>query len=191
VRHLPEVRDCNTIPEMIEHADQVCNELIAFIREIPLDYLEVKAYPEGWSASKNVTHAVGTLRLVSKWIGAPLWVIRLRGKSKMEMPSIKEVRPTNRPPRYDYGTYRAGKQSAESTREELARRLQSGFEVWKTAVQKRTEDEMENLKGAFERMNLRLFCMFAVKHAVFHLQVVRSRLESAGEAAPEPGLLAP
>ncbi|HBS05813.1 MAG TPA: hypothetical protein DEA96_12655 [Leptospiraceae bacterium] len=183
VRPLPEVHTTESIPEFLEQCESIQKELEAFVREIPLEYLEVSGYPEGWSPAKNVKHVTNSLFLFSRLLGAPAFVLKIQGKVKRSMPGIEAVRPTNRPPRYDYGTYKAGRPGSEKKREALIKRLNSGIDRLKAAVQKRTEQEMDERKGPFGGMNLRLFAHFVLKHTVFHLQVVRSRLLSAKETA--------
>ncbi len=183
VRPLPEVHTTDTIPALLEQCDHVQKELEAFVREIPLEYLEVSGYPEGWSPARNIKHVTNSLTLFARLIGAPAFILKIQGKVKRSMPQIETIRPTNRPPRYDYGTYKPGKPAAEQKREALVQKLNSGFEKLKRAIQKRSEQELDERKGPFGGMNLRLFSHFVLKHTVFHLQVARSRLISASEPA--------
>ncbi|MCB1137712.1 MAG: DinB family protein [Leptospiraceae bacterium] len=187
MRPLPEVHSTSTIPELVDQSDQIFQEVAAFIREIPLESLNVSGYPEGWSAAKNVRHVANTMSFLSSYLGAPSWLHKLRGQSKSKMPAIEEVRPTNRPPRYDYGTYNAGKPAPEALREELINKLQRAIEKFKKALQRRTEEEMDQRKGAFGGMNLRLFSEFMLKHTVFHLSVVRARILAARNEKVEVG----
>lgn len=187
MRPLPEVHSTSTIPELLDQYDQAFQEIAAFIREIPLDSFNVSGYPEGWSAARNVRHVTNTLSFLSTYIGAPSWLHKIRGRHKSKLPPIEEVRPTNRPPRYDYGTYHPGKAASEELREELIGKLQKAVEKFKKALQRRTEEELDQRKGAFGGMNLRLFAEFALKHMVFHLSVVRARLLAARNEKVEVG----
>tara|TARA_Y100001937_G_scaffold12497_3_gene16120 strand:+ start:76040 stop:76597 length:558 start_codon:yes stop_codon:yes gene_type:complete len=185
VRPLPEIHSTSTIQELQDQCDQVSHELTEFIREIPLEYLNASGYPEGWSPARNVRHISNTLSYLASYIGAPAWVIKARGAQKKKAPRIEDVRPTNRPPRYDYGTYHPGKPASPEQREKLIGRFQKALGKFKRALQNRTEEDMDIRKGAFGGMNLRLFAEFALKHAVFHLSVVRTRLQTAQDSPEE------
>lgn len=128
---------------------------------------------------------------MSSYVGIPSWLLKLRGKVRADAKSkstrIEDLRPTNRPPRYDYGTYKPGKASKPEVRDKLVQALQKAFDKFHAALDKRQEQEMDERKGAFGGMHMRLFAEFVVKHAVFHLSVVRTRLVAAGEAAEHPG----
>ncbi|MCB1166974.1 MAG: DinB family protein [Leptospiraceae bacterium] len=179
---LPEIRDSNSKEELIQQCDEVSAALAAFVRSIPLEYLNSRGYPEGWTPAKNVRHVCNTVRLISRWLSAPGWVIRLAGKAPRRQPSIQSIRPTNRPAQYDYGTYKKTKPADPAQREELAQKVIQTFEGLKTSIDKRTEEEFESRKGMFGGMGLRLFTLFSIKHAVFHISVVRTRLLATGEA---------
>ncbi|MEQ8351267.1 MAG: DinB family protein [Leptospiraceae bacterium] len=183
VRPLPEVHSTESISALLEQCESIQKAVETFIREIPLEYLNEQGYPEGWSPARNIKHVGNSLTLFSKFIGAPAWFIALFGKAKASMPPIESVRPTNRPPRYDYGTYKPGKPCTEEKREALIQGLARSFERFKKSLQKRNEEEMDRRKGLFGGMSLRLFAHFVLKHTVFHLQVVRTRLQTASELA--------
>ena len=105
VSAIPEVVSCATIEEMCTQCDEVHAAIADMIREIPDELLNAAAYPEGWSASKNIKHIARSTRLFCKWIGGPDWLIALRGKVGENPTPLEKVRATNRPLNYDYGFY--------------------------------------------------------------------------------------
>ena len=178
VRTLPEIRSCANREELIRHCDEVREEILEFIGEIPDDYLDTPAFPDGWTAARNVRHVASSARLFSRWVGAPAWLLKLRGRVKGPVKPIEEQIATNRPANYDYGSYPNPKPVQAGLREKIVKEFNESVDKLKKSIMTRTDEELLTFKGAFGGMNLMVFTLFTLKHMAHHLDVVRQRLES-------------
>lgn len=179
MRPLPTVRDCPTKPELLEHIREVHEGISAFVREIPPELLNGSAYPEGWTAARNVRHVAKTTRLVASWVGAPSWLMRLWGRPSKPNARASDLEPTNRPHMTDYGHYDRARAATPAELEKLIVLLDSARDRLCRAVEKKSEEELDALPAFFGGTNVRLFVLFALKHMVHHVGVARSRLEAS------------
>ena len=176
---LPTVRDCDTKAALLLHIKEVHEGVRAFVRAIPLPLLNAPAYPDGWTAARNVQHSTKTTNMVSVWVALPRWLLKLFGRPKNPKARVANLRPTNRPNMTDYGRYEPADAATESDVERLIALLDAAEKKVCRAVEKRSEEELENLSGMFGGTNLRLFVLFGMRHMTHHVGVARSRLEAS------------
>jgi hypothetical protein len=176
VKELPELKDCKTKAEMIEQCDITCKAVLDFIDEVPEGYLRAKADPSGWTTEENLKHAATTLGIIASWVGAPTFILKLRGKPKIKTISLSKIPVTNRPTHYDYGSYPKPGKPAKHLKEKLKKLIVNKCEKWKAAVMKRTDEQLDSYSGFFSGVSLRLFAMFSLKHMLFHVGIARLRI---------------
>ncbi len=175
---LPEIYSCKTKEEMLKQITDVHNAIVNFYREIPDNAFQKNAIPDGWSVKKNMKHIISSNYLFARYIGLPRFFIKLLGKPDSPQKAIDKISPTNRPSIKDYGKYTEREVYKLGLKEKLLQDITESSEKLKKAVQKRTEEELDDLSGLFWGMNLRTFVLFILKHNVHHSNVARARLEN-------------
>lgn len=183
MRGLPEVRDCPTREELCRHVDEVCEGVAALVKEVPPELMRSRAYPDGWSAEKNVQHVISNGRFVAKWIGLPAWFLRLFGSAPRPAKTAAELVATNRPGKRDYGWYEKGTPAGPEVYERLERGLRDTAAILKQSINRHSEEELDRLRGLFGGTSLRTFALFGLKHMVHHVGVARQRLVASRETA--------
>ena len=180
VKDLPEVTTCQTRAEIEAQSRQVHQAIADLIQEIPDEYLRVKADPFGWTIEKNIRHICRSTFYFSFWLGAPTWFVKLVGKAANPGVTIEEASTTNRPPNFDFGTYpEPGKVKAGLKEELIAEVLKAEGRLLK-ALNKRSDEELLTLKGAFPGMNMFVFAQWLIKHSRYHSGVFRGRIIDSG-----------
>ena len=165
---------------MIRQCDEVHRAIVDFLNEIPDELLSAPAYPEGWSAAKNMQHIIRSNRWFARYIGMPSWLFKLFGKPKKPNLKVEDLRATNCPRNFDYGSYPTPAAVKEGLKERLAADLLESARAMNKAIMKRTEEELDAFSGPFGGMSLRTFVFLAIKHSAHHTNVVKIRLAAAG-----------
>ena len=111
------------------------------------------------------------------WFGLPSFLLKLRGKPKLEQPTIEQLDPTNRHGITNYGKYQKNNSANLQEKAKLLQMILSSAEKVIRQISKRSEEELDSLPGLFGGASLRTFCYFLLKHNVHHTNVVRMRLE--------------
>ncbi len=180
MKSLPTVHSCPTKEELLQHLDELTHSVADVLREIPGEKLFSKGEPEGWSPARNIAHVAKTNRLLAKWIALPRFLLKLLGRPGKPKLRVEEVSATNRPGITNYGIYHPSDAVPPGKKERLIQDFIASGETLKKAVSKHTDTDLDSMRGAWGGMSLRVFALFAMKHAVHHIGVARSRLEGRG-----------
>lgn len=176
MRSLPHVIFSDTREKLLGQIEDVHIAILEFFREVPDDLLLAPAEPEGWTALKNMKHIASTNRVMSFWIRMPAGILRIYGRPTEPQPRVEDLVPTNRPFVKDHGCYRMHCICEHSRVERIRNQIIRSTEILKRAVGRRSEEELDRLKGPFRGMSLRTFVHFVLKHNLYHTGVVRERL---------------
>jgi len=174
---LPNVHSCETRAQLIDQIELINEAVLRFLAEVPDELLTARAYPEGWTVARNVKHALGFQKFTAFYLGLPSWLLRLPGKARQPQKPIEKISATNREPG-DYGLYPTGQPVPPGLRASLEAEIHKTRSRLKSAVEKLSEEDLDSRKGVFGGMSLRTQVLFALKHAIHHVGVARSRIEA-------------
>ena len=167
--------------DLIKQYISVNDFLYKFYKETPLEYFNSKGFPEGWSIKRNLKHVISSNYSFGLWIGAPSFFLNLFGKIKKSHHSIEKINPTNRNGITDYGRYLKSENNSQKEKDKLLKQLNESCDHICRKIEKRTENELDEFRGFFLNINLKMFCLFVLKHNLHHSNVVNLRLKSTLE----------
>ncbi len=181
MKQFPTVTYSETKEELIEQFISVHDFLYEFYKETPLGYFNSKGFPDGWSIKRNLKHVISSNYSFGIWIGIPTFILKLFGKIKKAHYNIDKVHPTNRKGITDYGRYLKSEKNSQLEKDKLLSQLKESCEHICKKIDKRSEEELNELRGFFLNMNMRMFCLFVLKHNLHHSNVVNLRLKATTE----------
>jgi len=167
--------------DLIKQYNLINDFLYEFYKSTPLEYFNSKGYPEGWSVKRNLKHVISSNYSFGKWIGAPSSFLKLFGKVRKPHLLVDKIKPTNRNGITDYGRYLKSENNKQEEKDKLLQQLNESNAYICGKINKRTEDELNEFRGFFLNNNLKMFCLFVLKHNLHHSNVVNLRLKSSFE----------
>ncbi len=179
--HFPTVTYSETKQDLINQFYSIHTFLYEFYKETPLEFFNSKGYPDGWSIKRNLKHVISSNYSFGIWIGAPSFFLKLFGKIKHSHRFVDKINATNRNGITDYGKYFKSESNQQSEKDELLKQLQESCEHICKKIDKRSEQELNEFRGFFLNMSLKMFCLFVLKHNLHHSNVVNLRLKASSD----------
>ncbi|MBP7281662.1 MAG: DinB family protein [Leptospiraceae bacterium] len=176
---LPTIYECKTKEELYKQVLDVHQAIIDFYRAVPDEFFGSRAIPDGWTVRRNMKHVVSTNISFGFWVGLPSFILKLFGKPKTKQPTIEALDPTNRHGITDYGKYEKSNSANPKKKEMLLKLIESSAHKMNKHISKRTDEELDNLRGLFGGMTMRTFIYFLLKHNVHHTNIVKLRVEES------------
>ncbi len=176
---LPTIYECKTKEELYKQVLDVHKAIADFYRSLPDDIFGCRAIPDGWSVRRNMKHVISTNFAFGVWVGLPSFILKIFGKPKAKQPTIEALDPTNRHGITNYGRYERTKSPNPKKKEMLLRLIEKSAHKLNKQISKRTEEELDLLKGMFGGMSMRTFIYFLLKHNVHHTHVVKLRIDNS------------
>lgn len=178
MKNFPVVKESESLEKLLTQVREIHEFLAEFYKEIPVEFFDAKAIPDGWTPKRNLEHIIISNKYFGLWIGAPGFLLKLWGKPKKNQIPIERIDATNRKAIKEYGVYRPTESPfPEEMRDKLLDQLKSSVIYLEEKISKRTEEELDTFKALFGGMSLRTFVYFILKHNLHHSQVVQLRLQ--------------